>query len=83
MPDRRKEPRKRGDDELPDEELEAQRGSQLPDREALSVLSADVAIPADPAIAADVLSGEDPPDHPEDVPAGDDAPPAEDPPPED
>jgi hypothetical protein len=33
---------------------------ELPDREALSLLDANVAIPADPAIAADVLAGEDP-----------------------
>ncbi len=46
-------------DELSEEELEAERGGPLPDREALSVLNADVAIPADPAIAADVLSGEE------------------------
>jgi hypothetical protein len=45
-------------EELSEEELEAERGAPLPDREALSVLNADVAIPADPAIAADVLSGE-------------------------
>jgi hypothetical protein len=56
---------KRGD-ELSEEELEAERGGKLPDREALSVLDANIPIPADPSIAADVLSGEDPPD-PDDV----------------
>jgi hypothetical protein len=48
--------------ELTEEELEAERGGPLPDREALSVLDANIPIPADPTIAADVLSGEDPPD---------------------
>ena len=46
---------------LSEEELEAERAGELPDREALSVLDANIAIPADPSIAADVLSGEDPP----------------------
>jgi hypothetical protein len=54
-----KKPRKK---KLSDEELEAERAGELPDREALSVLDANVAIPADPSIAADVLSGDDPPD---------------------
>lgn len=47
---------------LTEEELEAERAGELPDREALSVLDANIPIPADPSIAADVLSGEDPPD---------------------
>jgi hypothetical protein len=47
---------------LSEEELEAERAGELPDREALSVLDANIAIPADPSIAADVLSGDDPPD---------------------
>ena len=47
---------------LSEEELEAERGGELPDREALSVLDANVAIPADPSIAADVLAGDDAPD---------------------
>ena len=56
------------EDEISQEKLEAERAGALPDREALSVLGADVAIPADPSIAADVLSGEDPPDDlPEDA----------------
>jgi hypothetical protein len=59
MADRERRPDDpRPPDELSEEELEAERGGPLPDREALSVLNADVAIPADPAIAADVLSGE-------------------------
>jgi hypothetical protein len=45
-------------DGIAEEKLEAERGGPLPDREALSLLGADVAIPLDPSIAADVLSGE-------------------------
>jgi hypothetical protein len=65
LPDERPEP------EITEQELEAQRGLALPDREALSTIDANVAIPADPSIAADVLSGaeveEEPaePDRPE------------------
>ncbi len=44
-------------DELSDEELLLQRGQELPDREAMSTIDADVAIPVNPALAADVLSG--------------------------
>ena len=40
------------------EELEAESGAMLPDREAMSLISANVDIPANPAIAADVLAGE-------------------------
>ena len=71
-------------DELSEEELESERGGALPDREALSVLNADVAIPADPAIAADVLAGDDAPGEstpgeapPESDLAGDEPPPDE------
>ena len=53
---------KKKKEELTEEELAAERGGRLPDREALSVLDANIPIPADPSIAADVLSGEDPPD---------------------
>jgi len=61
--DREKQDQRRDPEEgISQEELEAERAGALPDREALSVLGADVAIPADPSIAADVLSGEDPPD---------------------
>jgi hypothetical protein len=78
MTERDRQPDKpRGEDELTEEELETERGGELPDREALSVLNADVAIPADPSIAADVLSGEDSPEDPDDAP-----PPEEEPPPE-
>lgn len=41
---------------LSTEELEAQSGEELPDREALSLLDANVAIPVNAAVAANVLS---------------------------
>jgi hypothetical protein len=80
MADSDRDPDKRErTDELSEEELEPERGGALPDREALSVPNADVAIPADPAIAADVLAGDDaaPAEAPPaDEPAGE-APPAD------
>jgi len=51
---------KRSRTEVSREELAAERANELPDREALSVLDANVAIPVDPSIAADVLAGDDP-----------------------
>ncbi len=45
--------------ELSEEELAAEVGEALPDRAALSMLDADVAIPLNAAMAADVLSGLD------------------------
>jgi hypothetical protein len=63
VPDKKPKPRKRFEKkQLTEEELEAEKAGHLPDREALSVLDANIPIPADPSIAADVLSGEDPPD---------------------
>jgi hypothetical protein len=50
-------PEKRG---LSPEELAEQEGEVLPDREVMSVLDANVAIPLDPSIAADVLADDDP-----------------------
>lgn len=44
--------------ELTQEELEAQKGKPLPDREAMSLVNLNVAIPVDAAIAADVLADE-------------------------
>jgi hypothetical protein len=70
-PGRGKE-RKPAPERISEEELAAERGSQLPDREALSVLDANVAIPADPSIAAEVLLGGDPPEA--DPPEGADQP---------
>ncbi len=43
-------------DELSNEELEAQGGEELPDREAMSLVDANVAIPINAAVAANVLS---------------------------
>ncbi len=42
--------------ELSKEELEAQGGEQLPDREAMSLVDANIAIPINAAVAANVLS---------------------------
>jgi hypothetical protein len=42
--------------ELSDEELEAQEGAELPDREAMSLLNLNVAAPINAAVAANVLS---------------------------
>jgi len=38
------------------EELDSQQGEQLPDREAMSLVNANVAIPVNAAVAANVLS---------------------------
>ena len=42
--------------ELSQEELDAQGGEELPDREAMSLVNANVAIPINAAVAANVLS---------------------------
>jgi hypothetical protein len=42
--------------EMTDEELEQQNAAELPDREAMSLINANVAIPINAAIAANVLS---------------------------
>jgi len=42
--------------ELSPEELEAQGGEQLPDREAMSLINANLAAPVNAAVAANVLS---------------------------
>ena len=42
--------------ELTPEELEAQGGEQLPDREAMSLINANLAAPVNAAVAANVLS---------------------------
>jgi hypothetical protein len=41
---------------LTDEELEAQDGEQLPDREQMSLVNANLAAPINAAVAANVLS---------------------------
>jgi len=43
-------------DELTAEELEAQGGEELPDREAMSLVDANVAAPVNAAVAANILS---------------------------
>jgi hypothetical protein len=42
--------------ELSSEELEAQGGEELPDREAMSLINANIAVPVNAAVAANVLS---------------------------
>lgn len=42
--------------ELSNEELQAETGEELPDREAMSLVNANVAIPINAAVAANVLS---------------------------
>jgi hypothetical protein len=44
------------DQELSQEELEAQGGEELPDREAMSLINANLAAPVNAAVAANVLS---------------------------
>jgi hypothetical protein len=42
--------------ELTDQELQDQSGEELPDREAMSLINANIAIPINAAVAANVLS---------------------------
>jgi hypothetical protein len=42
--------------ELSDDELEQQQGEELPDREAMSLVNANLAVPVNAAVAANVLS---------------------------
>ncbi len=42
--------------ELSDQELADQTGEELPDREAMSLVNANIAIPINAAVAANVLS---------------------------
>jgi hypothetical protein len=41
---------------LTDEELAAQGGEELPDREAMSLINANIAAPVNAAVAANILS---------------------------
>ena len=41
---------------LSDDELEAQTGEQLPDREAMSIIDVNLAAPVNASVAANVLS---------------------------
>jgi hypothetical protein len=43
-------------EELSPAELEAQAGEELPDREAMSLVNANIAVPVNAAVAANVLS---------------------------
>ena len=42
--------------ELTEQELQDQAGEELPDREAMSLINANIAVPVNAAIAANVLS---------------------------
>jgi hypothetical protein len=44
------------DRELTAEELEAEEVAELPDREAMSLINANIAVPVNAAVAANVLS---------------------------
>ena len=61
MAEKRKTPRRferaEPEGELSGQELEVELGEELPDRQAMSVIDANVAIPANPAVAASVLAG--------------------------
>lgn len=46
----------RENQEVTQAELEGQTGQELPDREAMSLINANVAIPVNAAVAANVLS---------------------------
>ncbi len=42
--------------QLTDEELDAEGAEELPDREAMSLINANIAVPVNAAVAANVLS---------------------------
>ncbi len=44
------------DKELTPQELEEQEAAELPDREAMSLVNANIAVPVNAAVAANVLS---------------------------
>jgi hypothetical protein len=46
----------RKNEELSQEELKQQQGEELPDREAMSLINANLAAPVNAAVAANVLS---------------------------
>ena len=48
--------RKPATPQMTDEELQAEQGEELPDREAMSLINANIAIPINAAVAANVLS---------------------------
>ena len=47
---------KRPDDALTEEELESETGEELPDREAMSLINANIAAPVNAAVALNALS---------------------------
>ncbi len=53
MPEPRSEP---SPEQLSAEELAAEAATELPDREAMSLINANIAIPVNAAVAANVLS---------------------------
>lgn len=59
-PSKRFRPADSEPEELSPDELEAESGEPLPDREAMSVIDANVAIPLNPSVAANVLAGGSP-----------------------
>ena len=50
------EEQKASDAELTSQEVEAESGEEIPDREAMSLVNANLALPINAAIAANVLS---------------------------
>ena len=44
------------EDEISEQELEEQQAAELPDREAMSLINANVALPVNAALAANILS---------------------------
>jgi len=49
-------PKNEKDQELTEAELEQEGGEELPDREAMSLVNANIAVPVNAAVAANVLS---------------------------
>lgn len=56
MPNKQRKQQHDQQPELSQEELQAQEGTELPDREAMSLINANIAIPVNAAVAANVLS---------------------------
>jgi len=46
----------KNENELTEAELEQEAGEELPDREAMSLVNANIAVPVNAAVAANVLS---------------------------
>lgn len=49
-------PNENAPEELSDEELQQEGAEELPDREAMSLVNANIAVPVNAAVAANVLS---------------------------